>query len=1113
MEVCPACLLSAALDPTGDASSRGSDLQRMDAATTASVPEAIGPYRILGRLGAGGMGEVYLAEQSRPLRRRVAVKIIKRGMDTEQVIARFESERQALALMNHPNIARVFDAGEQDGRPYFVMEYVPGIPITEYCDRQRLTTRERLGLFTVVCQAVQHAHQKGIIHRDLKPSNVLVAVQDGQPVPKVIDFGVAKATDHRLTERTLFTQHGLLVGTPEYMSPEQAELTGLDVDTRTDIYSLGVLLYELLVGTLPFDAQSLRRAGFDEMRRIIREDDPVKPSTRISSLGEAGAEIAKRRHTDLKSLGKQLRGDLEWITLKALEKNPTLRYSTASEFAGDIERHLAGDPVLAGPPGIAYRMQKLVLKHRRVAAALAVGIIGLTIATLISTGLYVRSERFRRAEEWQSYVANVRAAAAALEEGATADARRRLEAAPARLRNWEWHYLWERLDLSIAVLSANHGPVLGVRFSPDGSRLIAYTANLVDEWNPATRALLRSNRPGKDGDTIVSVSPDGTKAVLQRPTAREKSVSWSQVLEQRLGWDDSRLAQESRLVNVATGETLVSLMSGSLVKFVEWTPDAKRLLVLSIKESFLFPTASIQMWDVERGESIGTWTATDGLGVALGCRPVSISRYGDYFAASTEIERVNVPGRFYPNGTPIVQSTDGVGVFDLHGRLLAKLPIEEVCSIGFEQLTDAVVLTSENAVKFWHWTTAAQASDANPAGPFTGSFVARDNGVFTAENATLRWLPPDEPRDGRVHGHSARITDVTMSPDGAMLATSSEDGTIRLWATSRVSGRDGRALKIGGDLVAVTAGRVLTTDLQVADLDTGQKLISTGQVRSILRRPEPGPPSRTLAELVTSTASPPTRESYPVVAALSADGVRVAASETPGTIVVFDVDRGRELAELKGDWGEVFGLAFAPSGDTLVSAARDGRIRTWSVSTGTAVNVMNAAELISAVVVSPDGSRAAAGSIDGAVSMWDIQTGSRVRTLTGHTDGISSIVFSSDGTTLVTGSLDGTVRVWDTATGKSLHRLVHTGPVSAVSVSPDGSRLASSSIVPSRRLYDGVARLWDLASGELLLAIRPPAMELSISFAPDGRSIVVGGDAGVRVWETRVGSGTNRITK
>ena len=344
----------------------------------------IGPYRLLQKIGEGGMGEVWEAEQESPLRRRVALKVIKWGMDTKEVVARFESERQALALMDHETVARVYAAGATDqGRPYFVMECVKGVPITEHCDRHRLTTRERLVLVAHVCEGVQHAHQKGIIHRDLKPSNILVTFESDRAVPKIIDFGVAKATAQRLTEITLFTELGVLIGTPEYMSPEQAEMTQQDVDTRTDVYSLGVVLYELLTGVLPFDSRELRRGGPLELRNRIREEQPSKPSAKVSSLGDVSQEAARKRRTDRGSLTRQLRGDLDWITMKAMDKDRTRRYGTVSELAADIGRYLRNEPVLAGPPSLLYRSRKFAARHRA-------GLIVAAAAFLTLAGLAVR---------------------------------------------------------------------------------------------------------------------------------------------------------------------------------------------------------------------------------------------------------------------------------------------------------------------------------------------------------------------------------------------------------------------------------------------------------------------------------------------------------------------------------------------------------------------------------------------------------------------------------------------------------------------------------------------------------------------------------------------------
>ncbi len=359
------------IPPNGDESSEPSP---EPASFQLKPGDRVGNYVIREQVGEGGFAVVYAAEQEKPVRRKVALKIIKLGMDTKQVIARFEAERQALAMMDHPNVAKVFDAGVTDmGRPYFVMEYVPGEPITDYCERHRLSTRQRLNLFAQACQAVQHAHQKGIIHRDIKPSNVLVTAKEGEPVVKVIDFGVAKAISQRLSERTVYTEQGQLIGTPEYMSPEQAEMGALDIDTRTDVYSLGMVLYEMLVGALPFDPIELRRAALAEIQRIIREQEPPKPSTRLSSLAEGPGGVPTKPGSDRATLLRDLRGDLDWITMKALEKDRMRRYATASELAADVQRHLNGDPVQARKPSFGYVFGKLMLRERgKVVAALLV---------------------------------------------------------------------------------------------------------------------------------------------------------------------------------------------------------------------------------------------------------------------------------------------------------------------------------------------------------------------------------------------------------------------------------------------------------------------------------------------------------------------------------------------------------------------------------------------------------------------------------------------------------------------------------------------------------------------------------------------------------------------
>jgi non-specific serine/threonine protein kinase/serine/threonine-protein kinase len=372
------------------------------AAAAPRLGAQIGPYVLKRKLGEGGMGLVFEAEQHVPMRRRVAVKVVRPGMDSRQVLARFDSERQALALMNHPHIAKVLDAGTtEDGRPYFAMEFVDGVPLSEHCDIHRLSTRDRLQLFLQVCAGVQHAHQKGILHRDLKPSNVLVTFEEGNAVVKIIDFGIAKALDTRLTAMTLATETGVAIGTPEYMSPEQAAGAIDDVDTRTDVYALGVVLYELLSGSLPFPAGELRRAGLHEMLRRIREDDPPAPSERLRSAVADTATVADRRRSDPGTLIRSVRGDLDWITMKALEKARERRYPSVSELLADVERFLRDEPVGAGPPSAAYRARKFVRRHRlgvAVATALVVSLLAGVVGTTIGLARALRAERLVRLE-------------------------------------------------------------------------------------------------------------------------------------------------------------------------------------------------------------------------------------------------------------------------------------------------------------------------------------------------------------------------------------------------------------------------------------------------------------------------------------------------------------------------------------------------------------------------------------------------------------------------------------------------------------------------------------------------------------------------------------------
>ena len=711
--------------------------------------DRIGRYKLLQEIGAGGAGVVYMAEQESPVRRRVALKIIKLGMDTRQVVARFEAERQALALMDHPNIAKVFDAGATDsGRPYFVMELVCGVKITDYCDQQKLSTRQRLGLFIQVCQGIQHAHQKGIIHRDLKPSNILVTEQDGAPIPKIIDFGIAKATTGQsLTDKTVFTAFEQFIGTPAYMSPEQAGLGKLDVDTRSDIYSLGVLLYELLTGRPPFDKEKLAKAALEEVCRTIRETEASPPSVRLTSLAERDrTTVAQCRQTDPAKLSSLLRGDLDWIVMKALEKDRTRRYETANGLAMDLQRHLHDEPVTARPPSAAYRFQKLIRRHKlafgaaaAVAAALLLGLAASTLeAVRLNRAERVATKAAAVAEEQrqraavseltarrETYAADMYLAQQELKDNNLGQARRLLDRHRPQpgeedLRGWEWRYLWQ-LTRSTALVTLTNRPAgaWSLSFSSDGSRLaVGWSDGRVDLWDVLGRRLIRTLTDGKKDIAPAHVAFSPVRNLLAASSETETNA---------VSLYDLDSGRESILWR-SPGE------GEWRVRDLEFSPDGSRVVIYASSNT------------EEGGDAV--WVVNASSGTIESRHPTGYS-FSAHFGAAQ------------------LSSDDQRLYLARPGGLNHRYSIQCLGGATGQQLWQTESLQDSGL------TTLAISPDGRVLASASGF---EDNDIRVWEAATGRLL-------ARLEGHTHWVCKLVFSGDGRHLISAAADQSIRIWDT------------------------------------------------------------------------------------------------------------------------------------------------------------------------------------------------------------------------------------------------------------------------------------------------------------------------------------------
>ena len=978
--------------------------------------QTIGVYRLVKRLGQGGMGSVWLAEQTHPVRRKVALKLIKPGMDTEEVVARFSSERQALAMMEHPAIARVYDAGSTpEGRPYFAMEYVEGVPITDYCDAHRIGTRQRIELFMLVCDGVQHAHQKSILHRDLKPSNVLVTEQDSKPVPKIIDFGLAKAME--LSEDfSLRTRVGVIVGTPRYMSPEQTDYRGADVDTRTDVYSLGIILYELLVGAPPFNEE----LPFEELLRKVREEDPERPS----------------------KLTKQLSVDLDWITLKALEKDRDRRYRSPADLANDLGRYLRGEPVEAAPPSRTYRAGKFARKHWA-GIAIAAAFVILLIAGIAVSGW--QAMRATRAER----VATARKLAAYAVESLPLDPERSIILAMhsiAATLHFRQPVIPEAETALHAAILADHelftmhssGPVFGLAFSPDG-RLIATVGDQAKLWDAASGREILTLKGHQDQVWSAAFSPDGQRlatASLDK-TARVWDVRTGRELLSLHGHAgtlssvafsaDGRLIatssedQTAKLWDAATGQELLTLRGHENgLSSVAFSPDGKRLATSSLDKT-------VKLWDASSGRELLTlrgfrdqvWSVVfspDRRRLAA----ASLDKTATIWDAGTG-QRILILRHQYP--------VQGVA-FDSDGKHLATASLDKLAKV-WDADTGEELLTLAG----------------HQAGVYGVAFSPGGRHLATASlDSTAKLWDLDPPRElPTLYGHRDKVTSVTFSPDGKRIATSSDDHMAKVWDVSTgrelltLRGHQNRVTSVvfspdGKRLATASAG----TTARVWDAASGEQLL-------ILDGHE---------DVISSIVFSP-------------DGHRLATSSLDKTARVWDAANGEELLKLSGHQDRVWGVAFSPDGKRLATASADQTVKLWDAVTGRELSTLRGhQDGVNSVVFSSDGKRLATASEDKTAKIWDSTRGRELLTLRGHQLFLLGLAFSPDGRRLATVSWDRTAKVWDATSGQELVTLSgHQDAVTGVAFSPDGKLLATSS-------FDGTARIYILDIPELFVLAR-----------------------------------------
>jgi WD40 repeat protein len=1121
----------------------------------ANLGDRIGRYRLLERIGQGGCGVVYLAEQEEPVRRQVALKVIKLGMDTREVVARFEAERQALALMDHPNIAKVLDAGATEtGRPYFVMELVQGLAITRYCDEKNLSTRRRLELFVQVCQAVQHAHQKGVIHRDIKPSNVLVADPEGVPIPKIIDFGIAKATaDQRLTDKTVFTAFEQFIGTPAYMSPEQAKLSGLEVDTRSDIYSLGVLLYELLTGKTPFEAQRLAEAGLDEIRRIIREEEPMRPSTRLHLLDVAEqTTVARCRQSDPPRLLHQIRGDLDWIVMKALEKDRERRYETANGLGQDVRRYLVNEPVVARPPSRLYRLQKTVRRNKLAFGAIAAVALSLMLGLVSSSLLLVRERKEAR-----------HASLAALETRTTLSASDFLEG--SRLQSEG------RLREALAYFTRSL-----INNPSNGAALARLTTVLAyHSWAVPVRSIKPAHAAeySPDGASIFTIAPDGASRLWDSHTGQPLTESGrfgTNVLSVRFSADGKRILTVMRdgtlwLWDVQTGKPGGDpARFGNDIHSAEFSPDGKHILTTSFKQIHMSgvekqdaPTGNVwssdiigyssehtmKLWDTAGAEAVLESSKQNGLVDSAqysrdGSTIMTVSPAGatqlwnarDLQPLSGPFGCTNVESlQLSPDGhRVVVVSQDGrVRVWDLKSGKPCANPLAtsaRVTSARFNPQGDQVITScTDGTVQSWDAQDGHALTEPLKHGTWANSAQFSPDGrmflTASSDDTVIIWETVSGPSGTEVLRHDQDVNSAQFSADGTRIVTASADKTARIW--DALSGQPlNQPLQHLGRVFAAEFsfdGRRIVTASEdklaaIWDTQSGRPFILLSRPAEPLPPAAPAQPAAPRGLRMTEESGPPRDEpwkrSTPLeVARFSPDGrkvltVWVGIQSRESSARIWDSQTGAPLTESLTNLGIITAAQFSSDGKRVLTASQDGTIRVWDAQTGGLLTKpwQHGNWLVTAQF-NPEGTKILTASGDKTVRIWDARDGRPLIKPLSQGSELTSAQFSPDGTRIVTTAEDGSARIWDAQTGEpTTDALQHSTALNSAQFSPDGRWIVTVA-------RNGELRVWDVGTGQPLTDPLPDSGFVHAArFSPDGERVIAASSNGTaRIWDLAPG--------